>query len=100
MATTDQVVEIPWKTSSSCAEELISAGLHSIERQFAAKGTSAPIVLDRAQKKDLFGIVHVCMKVLGDEQARELLPLRNALLDDVEQLPLAGEPGGPTAESV
>lgn len=90
--TADQLVELPWKTAQKLRGELIGAGLHSIARQFADKGTSAPIVLGDAEKNDLLGMVRdVCMKVVSDEQARDLLPLRNALQAELEQGP-GGEP--------
>jgi hypothetical protein len=80
--TGDQLVEIAWKTSQRLRRMLIGAGLGSIERRFADKGTRAPVVLYSAEKQELLGIVRVCMTE-SDERACELLPLRDALLGDL-----------------
>ena len=79
----DQLLEISWKTSQQLRGLFVDAGHHSIARKFADKGKSAPVVLDPAEKEDLLGAVRVCMQMGSDEQARELLPLRNALQADV-----------------
>jgi hypothetical protein len=78
------VVEISWKSSQHLRGLFVGAGHHAIARKFADKGTSAPVVIDETERNDLFGAVRVCMQTGNDEQARELLPLRNALRADLE----------------
>jgi hypothetical protein len=80
----DQVVEISWKTSQRLRGLFVGAGHHAIARKFADKGTSALVAVDETERNDLLGAVRVCMQTGSDEQARELLPLRNALRADLE----------------
>jgi hypothetical protein len=61
----------------------VSACLHSIARQFADKGTSAPIELDRKGKKALLDGAFIVKQTRGDEIARDVLPLRDALRADL-----------------
>jgi hypothetical protein len=80
----DQLIDISWKTSQQLRGLFVGAGHHSIARTFAHKGTSAPIVLESAEKEHLLVAARVCMQTGNDEQARELLPLRNALQTELE----------------
>jgi hypothetical protein len=73
----------PWKLSQQLRGELISEGQHPVADEFAKKGTSAPVVLDRDGKEALLHVVWIRMQVGSDEDARNLLPLRNALRADV-----------------
>jgi hypothetical protein len=50
IATSDQLIEIPWTTSQQLRGRLLAAGLDSLEDEFAAKGASAPIDFDLADK--------------------------------------------------
>jgi len=83
VATNEEVIEIPWKLSRTLRGNLVGAREHSVAREFANKGTSAQIVLDRAGKEALLGAVFQAMKEGSDEQARHLVELRNALRADL-----------------
>lgn len=88
--TGNQLVEIPWATSQELRGRLLASGLDSLEDQFAAKGTSAPIVVDLADKEPLLEVVVAWTATVGEEQAVALgglLALRDALRSDVEQPP-------------
>jgi len=83
--TADQVVEIPWETSQQLRGRLLAARLDSLEDQFAAKGASAPVVLDRADREGLLGVVSAWLDELSPEQSVALgglLGLRDALQAD------------------
>ena len=49
----DQVVEVPWKLAQRLRGKAISENFDSVAQQFAEKGTSAPILLSQAEKRDL-----------------------------------------------
>jgi hypothetical protein len=88
--TGDQLVEIPWETSQELRGRLLASGLDSLEDQFAARGTSAPIVVDLADKAPLLEVVRTWIAEVGEERAVALgglLALRDALRSDVEQPP-------------
>ncbi len=50
IATSQGIVEIPWETSRQLRGRLLAAHLDALEDEFAAKGASAPIVIDLADK--------------------------------------------------
>jgi len=84
--TGDQLVEIPWATSQELRGRLLASGLDSLEDQFAAKGTSAPIVVDLADKEPLLEVVVAWIATVGEEKAVALgglLALRDALRADL-----------------
>jgi hypothetical protein len=81
IATSQGIVEIPWESSQELRGRLLAAGLDSLEDELAAKGTSAPIVIDLADKEPLLELVLAWMEDVGEEQAvfGGLLALRDAL---------------------
>jgi hypothetical protein len=84
--TGDQLVEMPWEISQELRGRLLASGLDSLEDQFAAKGTSAPIVVDLADKAPLLEVVVAWIATVGEEQAVALgglLALRDALRADL-----------------
>jgi hypothetical protein len=76
-------VEISWKRSRQLRGGLVGARQHEVAKEFRNKGTSRPIALDRAGKRALLGAVIAAMKQGSDEQARDLVELRNALRADL-----------------
>ena len=44
---------MPWQTAKQLRGRLLAADLYPLEDYFAAKGTSAPVVLDQADKEPL-----------------------------------------------
>jgi hypothetical protein len=48
--TGNRLVEMPWRTSQELRGRLLASGLDSLEDEFAAKGTSAPVVVVRATR--------------------------------------------------
>jgi hypothetical protein len=82
IATGQGIVEIPWENSQQLRGRLLAGGLDVLEDQFAAKGTSAPIVIDRADWQPLLAVVEAWLEGLTPEQAVEiggLIGLRDAL---------------------
>jgi len=86
IATSDQLIEIPWETSRQLRGRLLAAHLDALEDEFAAKGASAPIVIDLADKGPLLELVLGWIEDVGEEQAVALgglLALRDALRADL-----------------
>jgi hypothetical protein len=84
--TADQLVEMPWETSRELRGRLLAAGLETLDNQFADKGTSAPIILERTDKEVLLAVLRPWIEQLGEEQADAvggLLALSNALQADL-----------------
>jgi hypothetical protein len=97
VATSDQLIEIPWETSRQLRGRLLAAHLDALEDEFAAKGTSAPIVIDLADKRPLLELVLAWIEDVGEEQALALgglLALRDALRADLSALPDPPASGG------
>ncbi len=93
IATSQGIVEIPWESSQELRGRLLAAGLDSLEDEFAARGTSTPIVVDLADKEPLLELVLAWIEDVGEERAvalGSLLTLRDALRVD-----LAGPPDPP-----
>jgi hypothetical protein len=92
--TGDRLVEMPWRTSRELRGRLLASGLDSLDDEFAAKGTSAPVV-DLTDKEPLLAVVTAWVEAVGEDQAVSrggLLDLRDALRADLENPPpdLAG----------
>ena len=88
--TRDRLVEMPWRTSRELRGRLLASGLDSLEDEFAAKGTSAPVVVDVTDKEPLLAVVTAWIAAVGEEQAVArggLLDLRDALRIDLENPP-------------
>lgn len=86
---------MPWRTSQELRGRLLASGLDSLEDEFAAKGTSAPVVVDVTDKEPLLGVVTAWIETIGEEQAVArggLRDLRDALQADLGNPPpdLAG----------
>jgi hypothetical protein len=84
--TRDQVISMPWKTSQELRGRLLAAGLDALDEQFANQGTSAPVILDDADKEPLLDVVRAWLSALGDEEAVALgglVGLRDALQADL-----------------
>jgi hypothetical protein len=93
--TGDRLVEMPWRTSRELRGRLLASGLDSLEDEFAAKGTSAPVVVDVTDKEPLLALVTGWIETVGEERAGALgglLALREALRANPENPPpdLAG----------
>jgi hypothetical protein len=93
--TGDRLVEMPWRTSRELRGRLLASGLDSLDDEFAAKGTSAPVVVDLTDKEPLLAVVTAWVEAVGEDQAVSrggLLDLRDALRADLENPPpdLAG----------
>jgi hypothetical protein len=91
----NRLVEMPWRTSQELRGRLLASGLDSLEDEFAAKGTSAPVVVDVTDKEPLLALVTAWIEAVGERRAVArggLLDLRDALRDDLESPPpdLAG----------
>jgi hypothetical protein len=67
--TGDELVAMPWRPSQELRGRLLASGLDSLEDQFASKGTSAPIVVDLADKEPLLEVVVGWLEELESEQA-------------------------------
>jgi hypothetical protein len=88
--TSDQLVEMPWHTAKQLRGRLLAADLYTLEDRFAAKGTSAPVVVDQADKEPLLEVVRAWVDQVGDERAVALgglLGLRHALRADLADPP-------------
>jgi hypothetical protein len=84
--TSDQLVAMPWATSQQLRGRLLAAGLDELEERFAARGTSAPVLLDEVDKEPLLEVVVAWIDEVGDGEAIALggLPgLRDALRAEV-----------------
>jgi hypothetical protein len=93
IATSQGIVEVPWQSSQELCGRLLAADLDSLEDEVAAKGTSASIVIDLADKEPLLELVLAWIEDVGEKQAVALgglLALRDALRAD-----LAGPPDPP-----
>jgi hypothetical protein len=100
IATGQGIVEIPWERSQELRGRLLAADLDSLEDEFAAKGTSAPIVVDLADKEPLLELVLAWIEAVGEEQAVALgglLSLRDALRADLAAPPDPPVGGGERA---
>jgi hypothetical protein len=90
IATSQGIVEIPWERLQELRGRLLAAGLDLLEDEFAAKGASAPIVIDLADKEPLLELVLAWIEAVGEEQAVALgglLALRDALRADLAAPP-------------
>jgi hypothetical protein len=86
----DQLVEMPWHTAQELRGRLLAAGLYPLEDHFAAKGTSAPVVVGQADKEPLLVVVRAWVDEVGQEPAVALgglLGLRDALRADLADPP-------------
>jgi hypothetical protein len=93
--TGNRLVEMPWRTSQELRGRLLASGLDSLEDEFAAKGSSAPVVVDATDKEPLLVLVTAWIEAVGEMRAVArggLLDLRDALRADLENPPpdLAG----------
>jgi hypothetical protein len=97
IATRQGIVEIPWESSQELRGRLLAGGLDLLEDEFAAKGTSAPIVVDLTYKERLLAVVLAWIEDVGGEQAvalGSLVALRDALRADLagpRDPPVGGE---------
>jgi hypothetical protein len=90
IATSHGIVEIPSESSQELRGRLLAGGLDLLEDEFAAKGTSAPIVLDLIYKEPLLAVVLAWIEDVGEEQAVALgglVALRDALRADLAAPP-------------
>ena len=87
IATSQGIVEIPWDTSRQLRGRLLAAHLDALEDEFAAKGTSTPIVIDLADKGPLLELVLAWIEDVGEVTARNLA----ARFRDIDSL-LAASP--------
>jgi hypothetical protein len=90
IATGQGNVEIPWESSQQFRGRLLAGGLDLLEDEFAAKGTSAPIVVEATDKEPLLAVVLAWIEDVGEEQAVALgglLALRDALGADLAAPP-------------
>src|SRR6266550_2128686 len=88
--TSEELVEMPRQTAKQLRGRLLAADLYPLEDYFAAKGTSAPVVLDQADKEPLLGVVRAWVDEVGQEPAVALgglLGLREALRADLADPP-------------
>jgi hypothetical protein len=88
--TSEELVEVPWQTAKQLRGRLLAADLYPLEDYFAAKGTSAPVVLDQADKEPLLLVVRAWVDEVGEEPAVALgglLSLRDALGADLAEPP-------------
>jgi hypothetical protein len=99
IATSHGIVEIPWESSQELRGRLLAGGLDVLEDEFAAKGTSAPIVVEVTYKEPLLAVVLAWIEDVGEQQAvvlGGLLALRDALRADLAappDPPVGGEHG-------
>lgn len=90
IATSQGIVEIPWESSQELRGRLLAGGLDLLEDEFAAKGASAPIIVDVTDKEPLLAVVLAWIEDVGEEQAVALgglVALRDALLADLAAPP-------------
>ena len=90
IATSHGIVEIPWESSQELRGRLLAGGLDLLEDEFAAKGTSAPIVVEVTYKEPLLAVVLAWIEDVGEQQAvvlGGLLALRDALRADLAAPP-------------
>jgi hypothetical protein len=88
--TSEELVEMPLQTAKQLRGRLLAADLYPLEDYFAAKGTSAPVVLDQADKEPLLVVVGTWVDEVGEEPALALgglLGLRDALRADLAEPP-------------
>ena len=88
--TSEELVEMPLQTAKQLRGRLLAADLYPLEDYFAAKGTSAPVVLDQADKEPLLVVVRTWVDEVGQEPAVALgglLGLRDALRADLADPP-------------
>jgi hypothetical protein len=86
----DRLVEMPWRTTQELRGRLLASGLDSLEDEFAAKGTIAPVVVDVTDKEPLLALVTAWIEAVGEERAVArggLLDLRDALRANPENPP-------------
>ena len=87
-------MEIRWENSQELRGRLLAGGLDLLEDEVAAKGTSAPIVVDVTYKEPLLAVVLAWIEDVGEEQAVALgglVALRDALRADLADPPVGGE---------
>jgi hypothetical protein len=97
IATSHGIVEIPWESSQELRGRLLAGGLDLLEDEFAAKGTTAPIVIDPADKGPLLELVLAWIEDVSEEQAVALgglLALRDTLRADLAAPPDPPVSGG------
>jgi hypothetical protein len=88
--TGNRLVEMPWRTSQELRGRLLASGLDSLEDEFAAKGTSGPVIVHATDKESLLALVTGWIEAVGKERAVArggLLDLRDALRADLENPP-------------
>jgi len=81
---------MPWETAKQLRGRLPAADLYPLEDYFAVKRTSAPVVLDQADKEPLLEVVGTWVDEVGEEPALALgglLSLRDALRADLAESP-------------
>ena len=92
----EELVEMPCQTAKQLRGRLLAADLYPLEDYFAAKGTSAPVVLEQADKEPLLVVVGAWVDEVGQEPAVALgglLGLRDALRADLADPPPAARNG-------
>jgi hypothetical protein len=88
--TSVELVEMPLQTAKQLRGRLLAADLYPLEDYFAVQGTSAPVVLDPADKEPLLVVVGTWVNEVGEEPALALgglLNLRDALRADLADPP-------------
>jgi hypothetical protein len=81
---------MPWHTAQELRGRLLAADLYPLEDHFAAKGTSAPVVVAQADKEPLLEVVGAWVDEVGQEPAVApggLLGLRDGLRADLADSP-------------
>ena len=68
--TGEELVEMAWQTAKQLRGRLLAADLYPLEDYFAAKGTSAPVVLDQADREPLLLVVRAWVDEVGQEPGR------------------------------
>jgi hypothetical protein len=84
IAVGDQVVAVPWKAAQNVRGHLVGSRHPTIAMKFAAQESGENVLLTPEEEPIVLMVVRVCMQ-RSDEHARDLLPLRNALRDDLER---------------
>jgi hypothetical protein len=89
IATSHGIIEIPWERSQQLRGRLLAGGLDLLEDELAAKGTSAPIVVEVTYKEPLLAVVLAWIEDVGEQAVvlGGLLALRDALRADLAAPP-------------